>query len=168
MSRDGDYCQQLLGLLHGSGWLLHTTYAHDLHKNFKGKVAKAATTTATTTSAPETFLKRRKVSAAGFFGEESDDEAPDGDAAILEELEEYLALPQIKIKTDFGVQEWWRNNVSKFPNLEVMARQYLGCPSTSACVERLFSTVGIAFSAKQKSSSPAVISDRMFAHANLP
>ena len=74
------------------------------NKNFKGKVAKAATTTATTTSAPETFLKRRKVSAAGFFGEESsDDEAPDGDAAILEELEEYLALPQIKMKTDFGV-----------------------------------------------------------------
>ena len=32
--------------------------------------------------------------------------------------------------------------------LEVMARQYLGCPASSASVQRLFSKVGIAFSAK--------------------
>ena len=41
---------------------------------------------------------------------------------------------------------------AQFPNLEVMARQYLGCPATSATVERLFSKVGVAFSDKRKSS----------------
>jgi len=31
-----------------------------------------------------------------------------------------------------------------------MARQYLGCPATSATVERLFSQVGISFSPKRQ------------------
>ena len=88
--------------------------------------------------------------------------------AILDELDEYLALPQMKFKDDWGVQEWWRENASKFPNLEVMARQYLGCPSTSASVERLFSHVGLSFSASQRRSTPDLVADRMFAHANMP
>ena len=40
--------------------------------------------------------------------------------------------------------------------------------ATSATVERLFSRVGIAFSAKRKSSDPATVADLMFANANLP
>ena len=49
-----------------------------------------------------------------------------------------------------------------------MARQYLGCPATSATVERLFSKVGIAFSAKRKSSEAATLESLMFTEANLP
>ena len=45
---------------------------------------------------------------------------------------------------------------------------YLGCPATSATVERLFSKVGIAFSAKCKSSEAATLEDLMFAKVNLP
>ena len=91
------------------------------------------------------------------------------EAAILDELEEYLALPQMKFKDDWGVQEWWRENAAKFPNLEVMARQYLGCPSTSTSVERLFSHVGsLSLSASQRRSTPDLVADRMFAHANMP
>ena len=52
---------------------------------------------------------------------------------------------------------WWLEHQEQFPNLEVMARQYLGCPATSATVERLFSKVGIAFSAKRKSSEAATL-----------
>ena len=47
---------------------------------------------------------------------------------------------------------WWLQHQEQFPNLEVMARQYLGCPATSATVERLFSKVGVAFSKRRKSS----------------
>ena len=65
---------------------------------------------------------------------------------LAREFEAYLALPQMKFKTESGVPDWWRDNKDQFPNLEVMARQYLGCPATSATVERLFSQVGIAFS----------------------
>ena len=58
-------------------------------------------------------------------------------------------------------------NKEQFPNLEVMARQYLGCPATSASVERLFSKVCIAFSAKRKRSEAETLKNQMFANANL-
>jgi hypothetical protein len=65
------------------------------------------------------------------------------------------------------VKEWWLANAERFPNVERMARQYLGCPASSAAVERLFSAVGIAFSDKCKNTSAATLTDRMFARANL-
>ena len=85
-----------------------------------------------------------------------------------DELAAYLALPQIEYQTEWDALTWWENNAKKFPNLSVMARQYLGCPATSATVERLFSKVGIAFSAKRKSSEAATLEDLMFAKVNLP
>ena len=48
-----------------------------------------------------------------------------------------------------------------------MARQYLGCPATSATVERLFSAVGIAFSDKRKSSHADTLSDVIFTRMNV-
>ena len=60
--------------------------------------------------------------------------------------------------------DWWKENAAKFPNLSVMARQYLGCPASSATVERLFSQVGIAFSDRRKSASAATITDIIFYH----
>ena len=63
---------------------------------------------------------------------------------------------------------WWLEHQQQFPNLAVMARQYLGCPATSATVERLFSKVGIAFSAKRRSSEAATLENLMFTEANLP
>jgi len=48
-----------------------------------------------------------------------------------------------------------------------MARQYLGCPATSASVERLFSIVGINFSKKRKSSESATLADIVFTKVNV-
>ena len=48
-----------------------------------------------------------------------------------------------------------------------MARQYLGCPATSATVEWLFSAVGITFSAKRRRSSADTLADIAFANLNL-
>ena len=47
------------------------------------------------------------------------------------------------------MRNWWKDHQGEFPNVAVMARQYLGCPASSAAVERLFSQVGIAFSAER-------------------
>ena len=80
--------------------------------------------------------KRRKTSAAGFFADsdEDSDEGEDADEEELDydELETYLALPQIKFKTERDATDWWMQHAKKFPNLAVMARQYLGCPASSA------------------------------------
>ena len=63
---------------------------------------------------------------------------------------------------------WWEHNAKKFPNLSVMARQYLSCPATSASVERLFSLVGICFSDKRKRSEASTLADLVFAKINVP
>ena len=95
--------------------------------------------------------------------EDEDEEAvPEED-----ELVKYLELPQITYKTEQDALDWWILHHRSFPNLGVMARQYLGCPASSASVERLFSAVGIAFSGKRKSSKSDTLSDIMFARANL-
>ena len=83
------------------------------------------------------------------------------------ELTTYLALDQIPWQTDWDALEWWKNNASKYPNLSVMARQYLGCPASSATVERLFSQVGIAFSAKRKNADAETLSDILFTRLNV-
>ena len=56
---------------------------------------------------------------------------------------------------------------SSILTLAVMARQYLGCPATSAAVERLFSQVGIMFSKNRQRSKAATIAHGMFAKINL-
>ena len=90
------------------------------------------------------------------------------EGAPVDELAEYLALPQIKYKTEEDALTWWRQHEAEFPNVAVMARQYLGCPASSASVERLCSQVGIAFAAKRKSAEASTLGDIAFAHANLP
>ena len=82
---------------------------------------------------------------------------------MKDELKEYLALPQIKYKSEQDAMIWWLEHRTQFPNLEVMARQYLGCPATSASVEHLFSQVGIAFSAKRKDTDAETLEAIMFA-----
>jgi hypothetical protein len=109
-------------------------------------------------------LGRVDEDASGDEGEAEEDETVE----IEDELKAYLELPQLKCKTEQEAIDWWVEKSKRFPNLSAMARQYLGCPATSATVERLFSRVGIAFSAKRKSSDPATVADLMFANANLP
>jgi len=60
--------------------------------------------------------------------EESDAEADPGEK---NELKEYMALPQIEYKTERDATDWWLAHREQFPNLEVMTRQYLGCPASS-------------------------------------
>ena len=55
-----------------------------------------------------------------------------------------------------------------FPNLARMARRYLGCPASSATVERLFSVVGIAFSDKRKTAKASTLEAIAFTKLNLP
>ena len=57
------------------------------------------------------------------------------------------------------VVEARQEHSKEFPNVAVMTRQYLGCPATSATVERLFSKVGIAFAAKRKAVPMLAFSD---------
>ena len=153
-----------------------TWFTHEFNTKYKGKVKDASPTAAGEANGSATgrqrHVKRRKTSAAGFFADSDEEEAEGGEAAGVaaekDELAEYLALPQIKYKTEEDAINWWREHKEQFPNLEVMARQYLGCPASSASVERLFSQVGIAFSAKRRRAGASTLESIMFARANLP
>ena len=144
----------------------------EFNQNFQGRVVAVAGDVLQAADGGDILqqqrhVKRRKVSAAEFFAD-SDASDESEDSVLGDELKDYLALPQIKFKTERDATDWWLENRKKFPNLEVMARQYLGCPASSATVERLFSAVGIAFSAKRRCSDPSTIECIMFAKANLP
>ena len=104
----------------------------------------------------------------GFFANSDSEESEEEEQGEVDELDAYLALPQIKFKTERDSTEWWKEHSKDFPNVAVMARQYLGCPASSATVERLFSLVGIAFAAKRKRAEAGTIEDIMFARCNLP
>ena len=84
-----------------------------------------------------------------------------------DEMAEYLELPQIENTSEWCGLEWWAENRKLFPNLARMARQYLGCPATSATVERLFSAVGHAFSKKRRSADADTLADIIFTKMNI-
>ena len=141
----------------------------EFEKNYKGKLSR--TGAAPQRDAPPVaspHRKRRKVSVAGFFANSDSEESEEEEQGEVDELDAYLALPQIKFKTERDSTEWWKEHSKDFPNVAVMARQYLGCPASSATVERLFSLVGIAFAAKRKRAEAGTIEDIMFARCNLP
>ena len=150
----------------------------DFNTNYKGKVvakaaAAAAAGAADNTGVRQRHLKRRKMSAASFFADSSDSSSDgEADAATggraVDELAAYLEVPQIKYTTEEDMMAWWKKNEVNFPNVAVMARQYLGCPASSAAVERLFSQVGIAYSAKRKRAGADTLESVMFSKANLP
>ena len=112
--------------------------------------------------------KRSKTSTSGFMADSSDEASDEGDNPEQEDTDEltaYLEVEQLKVKkTDpesiVGDCWWLINNKAKFPNLEVMARQYLGVPASSASVERL--------SAKRQSADAKTVADIMFTKTNLP
>ena len=91
----------------------------------------------------------------------------DKEKPYADELAAYLSLPQIPNTSEWAGLKWWEAQAAKFPNLSVMARQYLGCPASSATVERLFSAVGIAFSHKGKNAKADTLADIIFAKTNV-
>ena len=89
--------------------------------------------------------KYRKTSTAGFFADSDESSSDETPAAAQHELEAYFGLPQVRLKDVRNPLEWWKQHAEEYSNVAVMARQYLGCPASSAAVERLFSQVGIAW-----------------------
>ena len=50
-----------------------------------------------------------------------------------DELKNYLELPQIKLKSETDLRDWWREHAAEFPNVEVMARAVLRLPRVVRC-----------------------------------
>jgi hypothetical protein len=91
--------------------------------------------------------------------------APPVSAPILHEVRAYMAAPVESIDTD--LLNWWAKvGRNKYPNLAKLARQYLGCPASSASAERIFSLAGRVFGDHNQSMNPLSLEERMWAKAN--
>ena len=96
---------------------------------------------------------------------------------VLDDLEKYLALPA-ETNMDLDVLKWWKardHNHSAdpatgrpegLPALAKMAREFLGCPASSAGVERMFSKAGKFHDDAKKAQSDETLQHAMFAAAN--
>ncbi|KAL1528068.1 hypothetical protein AB1Y20_009434 [Prymnesium parvum] len=80
------------------------------------------------------------------------------------EVEKYLNESAAPMHTD--VLQWWADREDKFPDLSVMARQYLGVPATSASAERLFSIAGRVFDDLRQNMDDKALEALMFARIN--
>jgi hypothetical protein len=78
-----------------------------------------------------------------YFASIFDTLVADGKKDKRSDIERYLEDPCIKPRSDtkFDLMEWWRDVGSReYPSLAQVARLFLGIPSASSCVERLFNT----------------------------
>ena len=85
---------------------------------------------------------------------ESDDisEVETPDDAIEKEVNRYLIETPLRCdESGNSCLEWWKQNVSCFPKVAELAKQYLCIPPTSVPAEQIFSTEGLVIN-KQKSS----------------
>ena len=62
---------------------------------------------------------------------------------------------------------WWKLHESTYPHLAMMARQFLlGCPATSASVERIFSVAGQLFDDLRRNLDDGRLEEMMWACIN--
>jgi hypothetical protein len=136
---------------------------------------KPKATAAETATAPEQqpgssashATKKRKVSLGSVLGaiKKEKETTADGGGGH-DELEEYLASPDVTDIDDFDLLKWWKAKESTWPALSKMAKQYLAAPASSAGVERVFSAAGKMHSDLRKSMSDESMKHSLFASFN--
>ncbi|KAE8740381.1 hypothetical protein FOCC_FOCC014119 [Frankliniella occidentalis] len=83
---------------------------------------------------------------------------------IKDEVESYLSLPTLEADEDPLV--WWRSNQSVFPNLSLVAKQYLGIAATETASERVASVGSNTETSKRTNLSSSHLSQIVFCHDN--
>jgi hypothetical protein len=81
--------------------------------------------------------------------------------ASEQEFQDYLQAPRISAAND--PLEWWKANRTRFPTLFPMAKSFLGCPATTAELERVFSKAGKLHDDQRKSVLDVTLEQQLFA-----
>jgi len=83
------------------------------------------------------------------------------------EAQGYLATTfNVNFQSEAALLDFWRMHEKRFPNLARMARQFLGCPASSASVERIFSVAGQFFDDLRRKMGADVLEELMWAAIN--
>ena len=83
------------------------------------------------------------------------------------EAEKYLKLVPVPKLMTTDILDWWATHEAEFPNLARMARQFLGCPATSASAERVFSWAGRLYNDLTQHMTDGTLEERMWAKVNF-
>ena len=69
-----------------------------------------------------------------------------------QELDRFLSTKPLAV--DQCPLFWWKENADSYPIFSLVAKQYLGIPSTSVPCERVFSTSGNVITKKRAALTP--------------
>lgn len=113
------------------------------------------------TSKSHNWLEVKKAEKARSAGRPSDRER------LVKELDSFLEEPNEA--EDANPFTWWQVNQSQYPTLAVVARSYLGIPSTSVANESVFSKCGRVCSERRSLLilSPEHVEQLVFLSQNL-
>jgi hypothetical protein len=78
------------------------------------------------------------------------------------EFKQYKSLPGV----DAPALDWWKANATFFPRFAILARKILSIVGSSAPVERLFSTLGNAYTKKRQQLKPDTARCQVLLHEN--
>ena len=83
--------------------------------------------------------------------------------AVKSEIDKYL---DEVVAIEIDPLQWWSTNEKRFPHVARRARQFLGCPATSASAERVFSLAGRLYSDLRQHMTDGTLEERMWAKVN--
>jgi len=84
---------------------------------------------------------------------------------LSKEIDSFLQEPNEA--EDANPFTWWQVNQLQYPSLAVVARSYLGVPSTSVASERVFSKCGRVCSERRSLLSPEHVEQLVFLSKNI-
>ncbi|XP_034238086.1 zinc finger BED domain-containing protein 4 [Thrips palmi] len=84
---------------------------------------------------------------------------------IQDEVKSYLLLPTIEVEED--PLAWWKANHTSFPNLALVAKQYLAIAGTEVSSERVASSGSNVVTPKRTNLATEHVKELVFLHDNL-
>lgn len=84
---------------------------------------------------------------------------------LAEEFDKYCAEPTVS--EEINPFNWWAMNMTRYPNVSFVARQYLAVPATSVASERVFSKCGLVCSDRRSALKPQHVEQLVVLSHNL-
>ena len=90
------------------------------------------------------------------------------ESAPADEVERYLAMPQVDLERYPSPLDWWRTaGATMFPVLATEAMRWLAIPASSLPCERIFSTAGNVITKKRVRLEKSRAGDLIYLHENI-
>jgi hypothetical protein len=107
------------------------------------------------------FIQAKKQAEPMEFTLDFDDDLDMCDSNHKSDILRYLEDPSVPNSSDFDILAWWRLHAQKYPTMARVARDFLGIPSASVSVERIFNFGRDQFGIRRHCLSPETLQQLM-------